>query len=489
MGSTSIVLFLLFIILSLIAGMGVSALSPWRASIRGTLVPLSFGAALSPFIFCFSGIIVLLLLPGFSHRTHLLVSILVLSLFSVALIGYVRKKGLGFHVQYGSGRPADWFIMMSWVLIILWLIGLLYNTLFIPLMQNDALEYAMVSRELYFERDLSIYPLLNSSSNVTGFYGPWTHPPLFVAGQYMSRVIFGADELTSSLRLLAPWFYISTCFLIYSSATIFNRYAGVVAVLIFISSPLLFLGVGQSLIDSLPVAGMSLVMVSLAFFRRDDLLSQVLRGVILGIALWTHSGAILLVPLLLLNICMLNGLKYYKKSMWQCGVVLLTALLVSFWPYLNNIRHFGAPISDNPQVFALGELNWAEYFLFSRGISSVPEQIQYGLFKGWSMLEAYGIAFWVSLLGLFFYFRRAATKRLFYLIGVSGVSTARYYLGSLIVFYMGYLLGILLSIVIGIDLMIKNERYLLILLPVVSIYSGYGLSQLLLQTRLKDEII
>ena len=49
---------------------------------------------------------------------------------------------------------------------------------FVPLTQNDALEYAMVGRVLFDTRDLLSYPVLSLGAGNFGFYAPWTPAPV-----------------------------------------------------------------------------------------------------------------------------------------------------------------------------------------------------------------------------------------------------------------------------------------------------------------------
>ena len=72
--------------------------------------------------------------------------------------------------------------------------ALIVNTAFLPLIQNDSLEYATVGRLLF--ESATCFRILPSTLKQAGpdFYGPWTHPPLYAALIYLSYVFQGNAE-------------------------------------------------------------------------------------------------------------------------------------------------------------------------------------------------------------------------------------------------------------------------------------------------------
>ena len=185
-----------------------------------------------------------------------------------------------------------------------------------------------------------------------------------------------------------------------------GRITGLLAAVFFLSTPMFFLGAGSALIDPLPVLGISLVLCTVIALEGGAVLCGVVQGLTLGCALWAHSQTVLFIPLSIAALALQKGWREPRAFFLQASVLLGIAGLIAAWPYGRNLLLFGSIISDNPAVFALKELRWAEYFAMARGLESWPEKIQYGIFKGWFALEAYALAFWSMSLGVALYLAR-----------------------------------------------------------------------------------
>ncbi|MFO1288756.1 MAG: hypothetical protein U1F49_20975 [Rubrivivax sp.] len=188
-------------------------------------------------------------------------------------------------------------------------------------------------------------------------------------------------------------------------------------------------------------------------------------GIMLGLALWTHSQAVLFAPLLL-PLLVLQGRGPWPARLpaaLTTGVLALTvALVVGSAPYLRNVALFGTPVSDNPLVFTLPSLDWASYFKQQRGLGSVGELVQYGLLKPWFAVEAYSIVFWLALPALLQ--RRQP---------LPSMPDESVHVPALALATVGlYLAGALLAVILGVDLMVRNERYMLVLLPAAAILAA-----------------
>jgi hypothetical protein len=147
---------------------------------------------------------------------------------------------------------------------------------------------------------------------------------------------------------------------------------------------------------------------------------------------------------------------------------------------VRNYFLFGSPISDNPAVFALEKLDWNAYFSYGRGLDHWVAKLQYGIFKGWFSFEAYGLLFWFGAAGFVLLLATTPFKRLrsFILSGDRQQEDAAQLYMACGVVIASYSLGVVLSVAIGVDLMIRNERYLLVLTPILSIGGAYGISQI-----------
>lgn len=439
------------------------------------------GIATAPYLLGLAGIAALTILPGSNQSIHLAVILTILGIpifyvrsFISRQIAYLREDRRSTEALSFS---FDERLIMALIAAVA--TALCVDALVMPTVQNDALEYLMVGRHLFESRTLASYPILDGEIANSGFYAPWTHPPLFVAMIYVFNLVQGTADAPGVAKLVAPWFLLSSSGLIYVFGRMRNRRTGLLAALFVLSTPLLYMGAGSGLIDALPVSGAAMVLVALVFFLKssseNEKLSAMVLGIALGLSLWTHSQAVLLLVLVGLIVVLSEVLKgrtpFSGTLMLRLLIVFFVAGILAVWPYAKNVRLFSSPISDNPLVFAMPELNWAEYFRMTRGIETLREKIQYGFFKGWFFPEAYSFIFWLMLPGLgFVLYHLVRNPR-----GSGGRATWEsivWVAGLTIATYMAI---VAVSIVIGIDLMIKNERYLLILIPSCAVLAAWVL--------------
>ena len=465
---------LAIILLASAAGCALSRCLPWLPAAQAAGVPGAVGFSLGPFLLAALSILALGFLPGYEHAVHM--TVVVGGLLLVAALSVAGGKHLNSLPRIRSFKKPGEFLVSG--LLLLWVVALLINSIFLPLLQNDALEYATVARLLYETRDLSSYPAIHPEQSASGFFGPWTHPPLYVVLSYFTQIIQGHTDEPGFMRLIAPWFAICSTLLIITLGSLANRLTGLIAGVIFLSTPLLFTGADSALLDALPVLGIGLIAALVICIETKPSVRGLLIGCVAGLALWTHSQAVLFLPLALTVIILQNGLSRWRMSVIEATGFCAAAFALGIWWYLRNLSIFGAFISDNPAVFALPVLDWPAYFSYARGLNNWTAVIQYGLFKGWFSLEAFGWAFWLMIPGMAAGIKRACQPRLRATFGLGGrhaLSPGDQVLWVSITLVATYLAGVLISVSAGLDLMIKNERYMLIILPFVSLLGGYGL--------------
>jgi hypothetical protein len=459
------------ICLSFFASMGISKRLPWTDSARESSLDVAAALVLAPFFTGITTIIAMLVLPGASQTSH---AILVFVVMAAGSLSYFLTSK--FNCQLTSKRLGLNFV--NWLLFSLlmaWLIMLIIDSVFLPLYQNDALEYAIVGRELFYARTLSIYPLLNSDINISGFYGPWTHPPLYVSLIYIFSVLQGHVDEPGLMRMISPWFLISGTFAVFMIGRLRSINTGLLSGILFISTPLLFLGASTALIDALPVVAAILLLLAICGFDYRNRSQPFALGLMLGLSLWTHSQSILFIPLLVVAVFFKYGVNDWRKAIKVVLLALLISLLIGGGPYVRNYLIFGSPVSDNPLVFGIPKLDWTGYFEFARGLDHWVAIVQYGLFKGWFSFEAYGLLFWIASLGFILFIKRSGWIAVGKVIKSGTQSNPIYgnFMWISFVMILTYLGGVALSSAMGIDLLIRNERYILIIAPFLSISSGY----------------
>lgn len=466
-----------------LAGYWLAQAAPWRDEARHTPLPLAAGLVLGPFILGLISVMLLALPFEKSRSFFLYAPLLILSLPAVmGLRCLLRRK------SRQSTEPLLG-LRLLYLICFFWVVALLFNASTYVLTQNDALEYAMVGRLLFETGSLASYPAISPETTADGFYGPWTHPPLYVALIALSNFIQGHADTPGLMRLIAPWFLLVACYATWALGSFFNRRIGALAAIIVISTPLLFLGSDSALLDALTVASFTLLMAALCGldFRADTLRSGASLGLVIGLGMWAHSQTILYLPVGLFVLGIMHGVRPGWGYWHIAGIAVLTALAIASPPYLRNLAVMGTLISDEPAVFALEVLDWRGYFDFARGLDHPIALIQYGLFKGWFSLEAYGLSYWFLTLGLSF----ALAGNAFPLEACFRPHKLRRDMSALLLWtacalFASYFAGTLLSVLLGMNLMIKNERYLLTTLPAVAVIGAYGIERfsILLTARL-----
>ena len=457
------------------AGLAIARFVPWTAEARKAGIPIAFGFACAPMLAGLLAVVALGLFDGTSHAFHL--GFVAAGLIGIASLFFLSHSSLRDGPK-PSSSPTGWEGVFFAVLLF-YVLALTINTAALPLIQNDSLEYATVGRILFQTRDLASYPAVSSETEASGFYGPWTHPPLYVALVYLAYVFQGNADAPGLMKWISPWFALGGMGLVLALGNLRSRLAGLLGALVFLSAPLFFLSAGSAAIDPLPVLGLAMVFTAIVAVQGSAAHRGLVQGAVLGASLWTHSQAILFIPLTISAVIIGEGIVSLRRTCRQLILILGVAAAFAFWPYARNMRIYGALISDTPPVFAMPELAWSEYFRISRLIDSLSERIQYGMLKGWFAFESYSLTFWLMTIGVVLYlknnpaflrrnsFRNLSTgalpnHRLLCALGIMGT----------------YFAGVAVSMLMGVDLMIRNERYWLVLSPFVALFGAEALLRL-----------
>jgi len=437
----------------------------------------TFGCALAPFLLGLAAVLVLKILPGAGHGVHYAgVSVLLVVL---SVLAWTRPSHDWRPEGNQTGQPWSRILVL---LVVAFVVLLLFDAVALPLTQSDSLEYAYAGARLFRLRTLAGYPPLDPAGDPSGFYGPWTHPPLYAALIYMADICQGGAAQPGLMRLLSPWAMLSMSALVYSLGSLGGRRVGQFAVLFLLGTPLLFLGADSALVDAFPASAVGLGLAACVGFSEERTGSAAALGAVLGVGMWSHSQAVLLIPLALFALFVLTRSGDVRGYVRRAAVVLLCALAIGIWPYLWNLHRAGVLISDNPPVFALLQLNWAGYFRSARDLDSVSARVQYGILKGWFALEAYSVTFWFMSLGALITGARWVRVRRGAIALVPSRLDDRLYQTSL-GFLLCYFGGVVFSTLAGIDLMIRTERYLLMMMVPVALLAAVGAARLTDPTR------
>ncbi|MDP3254309.1 MAG: glycosyltransferase family 39 protein [Hydrogenophaga sp.] len=464
----------LLLLASTFVGDGIARAMPWRSPEHERRLRWPLAAALAPFLLGLLTVVTLLVADGASSSAHLGVIGAVL-----LLIGGVLRFRAPRTVPPGAAEFMGPRGVLGWSLAVILAIcvcALLYLALALPLTENDSLEYGLVGRAIYEAHSLRVYPLLDPDQAASGFFAPWTHPPLYTSLIYLTYVLEGSAEHALLMKFLAPWFMLTAAWGVFALGRLHGPNSARVAALLFMTTPLLSVGAQTAAIDALPVAGMVLMMLALIGFDPERRSASIYTGLLVGLALWTHSQAILYIPILVGTVIVSGGLRAWRSSAVFVLKAIVTIACVAAFPYFRNLAIYGSVISDNPVVFALPSLDWDSYFKYARSIYDWSTRLQYGVLKGLLSLRSFGLLFWIGLVATAYLFFSGTLRRWLAQL-VSAPRSQWEPMGPTLVSLCIcgiYFAGVLLSLAVGTDLMVKNDRYLLVLVPAVSLVAACG---------------
>lgn len=464
----------LAIVSSLVGMQAVHRWIKWQRHPRSSAIPIAVGLAIGPFVLGLATMCAGSIFDGESSEIQVAAIFAILAVLTFFSFFGASSSFFSCLREIKFKEHSDSFDFI--VLVLLWFGSLICSSILIPVIQNDALEYFTVARDLAQARSFSNYPAI-STDTASGFFGPWSHPGLYVALLYLANLLQGNVEIPVLGRLIAPWFAVCASMIVFALGYLKSFMNGIISTLFFLGAPLLFLGADSALLDSLVAAGM---LIATALWINTNPLESKLSafkfGLVLGLTVWSHSQAVLF-PLMFGGMFFLwhFSSRRYLSAVSGSLSMILGVMVFGIWPYLNNLRKLGVVISDNPKVFALESLDWESYFSMARGVATVAQRIQYGLFKGLFAIESYSFVFWFATIlaaGVFWrVLRKGRYRELFKF-------ESRNYIRVSFVLVAIYHIGVAFSILLGTDLMIKNERYFLVILGPVALLAATYVTQL-----------
>lgn len=468
----------LLVLLSTWVGDRVARTLPWRSVLHEHRLRWPLAVGLAPFLLGLVTVGALLVADGASSTTHVvIVSAVLLGIGLVWRSRGARPMSAGV-IDTVSQRGLLWWLLA--VALVICVVCLLYLALALPLAENDSLEYGLVGRAIHEANSLRVYPLLDPDQAESGFFAPWTHPPLYTSLIYLTYALQGGATEALLMKFLAPWFMLTAAWGVFALARLHGPNAAWGAALLFVTTPLLSVGAQTAAIDALPVAGMVLMMLALIGFDPDRKSAPIYTGFLVGLALWTHSQTILYIPILIGTVFIAGGLRAWRSSFVFSVKALLTIAVVAAFPYGRNLSIYGSLISDNPAVFALPSLDWESYFRYARSIHDWSTRLQYGVLKGLLSPRSFGLVFWSGLIvSAYLLFSGTLLRWLAQLLTETRGQLAAMGHRLIPLCICGiYFSGVLLSLALGTDLMVKNDRYLLVMVPAVAVVAACGWAEI-----------
>lgn len=397
---------------------------------------------------------VLRLLPGHSDSVYLTVLFGLFGLPSILLgLSLLRQQ-----------QPRRWTIsvadlaMVAAILVLCWSVtGTLLHT---PVMANDPLEYFSVARAIYETKALSgVYPLLDTGLS-NGFYAPWTHPPGFALQIALGYLVQGSANHAGAAKFLDVYVLATLMALVYVWAGGRTRWRGPVGALFIPLTPLLFREVYEIHIDVVRIGVWTAAFLILpAWFRSLRLRDSIALGIVVGMAMFVHSIGLLFWALFLGLIIVMRSSRP-GAMLVQSLVAAAVSLAVVLPDYLQNVALYGRVIGDSAPLWEIEELRLPEFVYEQRGLITVGDRLRNGvlvLFSAGYLGRAHLLALIAVILLVGQAVWRArwrpwpAIQRLCLPIDINVWSVA----------YLGFVGVLLLSAVAGIEIVIKNVRYLM----------------------------
>jgi hypothetical protein len=348
--------------------------------------------------------------------------------------------------------------------VVLGLFGLIVlQTVTMPVMENDSVEYLAVSREIFRAGTLDVYPL--TTSRPSGMYGPSAHPPALHMLLVWGYSWLGVENFAPS-RALATFCVIGVVGLLAAGLFGMGRLAIAAAVALVLSTPSFVLLVVGYHVDGLRIMAVTGVIVAMArVIATPDVRTGVLAGVWLGCAAFSHSIGVL--SWFLAALCwLILGPPLRFRSLATPLVIAAVAIMIGGAQYVKNMVIFGVPLHDHVPLLDLPELRFHEDLAFMRGLGSLQDRLLAGPLFGFINPNLFGLSYWlgaVSLIIVLANWRSMAT------------------ITKVAVLWLVFVLSLALAgAFFNIVLLIKNARYLpFTALPAIAILFGSVLGRIL----------
>lgn len=341
-------------------------------------------------------------------------------------------------------------------------LSLIYLTLITPLFANDPLLYFEMSRYIYDSRSFRIYPMIEAYS--TGYFQPSWHPPGYHALLVWSFIWQQSTQLSIFGKLIAAFSTIFTAILLFVMVKIrATSFTGIAAAIILLGTPLAYSHTAISHIDPIRMATfLGAVAAALLFLQRQDVRSAILLGLMIGFSMRAHASGILAIPIIggAVLLLMEGG---FKHRVALLSLTALSVIMISGFDWIRNFTLLGGVIPGTEElykVYTIPNLDFDFYTKAKRGILGGSEILFNGILKGFFDINSFSLTYWLMLVGilvLLFKKRFTLLSRLF------ALQLAFY-------FFL-----VATTVAFGIDTLIKNIRYPLIMQPFVAYFGAVAM--------------
>ena len=377
----------------------------------------------------------------------------------------------------------DWPVGLVWLGGCIILIATAVQLFGMPLMASDPLEYASLSEVIYLDKSLESYPLAPSTEQ--GFYARSSHPPAFHMMIVYSYIWQGGGDSSRLLRLIE--FHYLFAFVALLALTTYkamspgrSRNMAVALSLLFTMSIPFYVSLVTAFhIDPIriPLFLNGMVFVA-ALLERESVWEKeskrkkglmlkdgklftapiVLTGVAVGFGMFAHSIGILLLPFT-------QGAYFLvtRSSFWRrcaiCTVFGLTALFIGAGQYVQNTIDFGVPFHDSEPVWELPQVDHKTDVRYRRDLVDLRQRIHNGILAWVYKNGVFGGIHNLAVLSVLLFWRPIWANR---------------YARVMVLGVMQFYAIAAVTMSLGVDIMIKNIRYMLTLMPFLVVLASIG---------------
>jgi len=444
----------------------------WMAALS-----LGLGPALLSWLFTMT----LWVFPGQQPYFYVLGIVAVFGLLALLRPRYLyqqTKQAISSHFKRFDNWMSRLLLAIVTFLIGSILFGLLLVGIFLPMFGNDPLEYAQAARLLAEARSVAIYPFVDSALS-GGFYAPLTHPLGYINLMTFANMLQGETVSAGIIRFIAPYYAMVSAIAIWGFASRTAALAGPLAALLLIATPIYFELSAQSHIDTMRIFTFMAAFIALYHhIKRPGFGSAIIVGLAVGMSHFTHSIGILTLPILVPIYLITSGVSF-KKTVLYLGTIIVIGIALILPRWVVNISVFGSLVADQVKVWSIPEVYFAEYLAAVRQLVTPLDKIYFGLLKGFSFPSQFGVGYYLFVFALAWLIKERMPHK-----NIEKIWKERQFLRpEIVVFSLWVLAGfygiVFLSILLDMDLIIKNSRYILTVQPFISVVIACVTAELL----------
>lgn len=331
-----------------------------------------------------------------------------------------------------------------------------------PFFENDSIEYMAVAKNIFQQASLLGYPITTAAEN--GLFAPPSHPPA-----YHTYIVWGYHWLgTESFlpaRLLVLHCLVSTMALVAIAVPDRRPIAVTGAMILLIASPLYVTMIVGYHIDPLRLTAFMAAALAVArLIEKPTTTQAAFTGGLLGLAAFAHSIGILAIAFGGATWLLLGPPNRFRNLRIPL-IVGMVALLVGGLHYFRNLYLFGTPIHDSVPIWDMPEIDFYTDQRYRRDLMTATDRMAFGLFRSFTELPQFSLLFWLLIPGLWLVLRKWREAK-----PVSKVFA---------IWICCYFVMAGLTIQLGTDLVIKNARYTMTLVPLAAVLAAPPLAMAL----------